>query len=235
MRVRERRSVPVWIVKFLRVDGKVPRSRFVAARTAAAASKISHEFGRPLSITYAGFQAEPHELDRPKNFSSRIPASRRAEAALTLYSIIRTDWPIPSLLRESKRLSSGLLRDFVADVGRAIAQVPEAEIVADVAEAQGLAWAWSARGLNARRQGRQLEADLAFEKRDDYRARARRLRKRKAYSLAVGELELRLNGVAEGFELVGLNFIERLVRLGYSVEEASDLARRFQRIGIPRA
>lgn len=153
---------------------------------------------------------------------------------MTLYSMLRTDWPIPSLLRETKRLSAGLLRDFVADVGRAIAKSPDSGVVAEVADAQGLAWFWSARALNAKRRDRPLEVTTAIEKRDLYRGRARRLRKRKAYSLAVGEIENTLNGVGDGLELVGLKFVDQLLEFGLSAEEASELARRFQRVGIPR-
>lgn len=236
MRSSSRKSVPVWFVRFLQIDGREPRARFVAGKDAATVNRRcrAEGFGRPRSITYAGFRAEAQDIDRPKNYSTKVPSSRKAEAALTLYSFLRTDWPIPSLLRETKRLSVGLLRDFVADVGRAIARSPNSDIVADVAEAQGLSWAWSARGLNARRRGRQAEAEAAFQKRDDYRARARRLRKRQAYSLAVGELELRLDGTAGGLELVGLNFVEQLVNLGLPVEEASDLAEKFRKVRIPR-
>lgn len=236
MRRRERASVPVWFVRFPPAEGRRRPGRFVPARDAGSAARVCREtgLGRPSSVSYAGFRAEPFELDRPKGYSSKVPSSRRAEAALTLYSMLRTDWPIPSLLRETKRLSAGLLRDFVADVGRAIAKSPDSGVVAEVADAQGLAWFWSARALNAKRRDRPLEVTTAIEKRDLYRGRARRLRKRKAYSLAVGEIENTLNGVGDGLELVGLKFVDQLLEFGLSAEEASELARRFQRVGIPR-
>jgi hypothetical protein len=192
-------------------------------------------------VEYAGYAADPLAYlggRRPADTDASI--GRRAEAALTLYAILRLDWPIGSILdireaAERWRPTSATLRDFIANVGAAIARLEaDTRVLVDAVEASGLATWYRSTEINARRRrnGR-LEA-YARERREMYRDRARRLRRRVEYTAAVGELDAALEGRLEHDQVAAEAFRRRLVDQGMPADDAESFARRFSRVGIPR-
>ena len=143
-------DVPVWLCRWPR-----GRSWYIPARSSASARDlcIMAGLGCPASIAYAGFSAAPGELRRPRGRPKATVStgtSRRVEAALAIYSILRVDWPVGSILAgfDAERrwqASDSLLRDFVANVGRAIAALAatEREVLEQVVSTQGRA-SWHA-------------------------------------------------------------------------------------------
>lgn len=228
-------NVPVWLCRWCRPRGY--ETHYIPARTGRTAATLAElaGLGRPDGVQYAGFSAEPVTW-RPKNREHLSPSTRRAERAVLLYAMLRSSFPVRSILADPEASTpEPVLRDFVANVGAAIARLGAgAEVVDQVAAAQARAWYASAAAANARRAGLRLEAEAALERANLYRGRARRLRKRKAYALAIGNLEALLAGTTERDDQVAERFRAHLVALGYPPLDADDLASRFRRVGVPR-
>ena len=250
-------DVPVWLCRWPR-----GRSWYIPARSSASARDlcIMAGLGCPASIAYAGFSAAPGELRRPRGRPKATVStgtSRRVEAALAIYSILRVDWPVGSILAgfDAERrwqASDSLLRDFVANVGRAIAALAatEREVLEQVVSTQGRASWHAAQELNIRRrlralecgteEGRderrtlELEAEHHANRRELFFHQARRLRKRRSYALAVGEMTSALDGELPRNEAATEKLMEVMVARGVDPEEAAGLARRYRRVVVPR-
>jgi hypothetical protein len=231
-------NVPVWLCRWKRRRREV---RYIPAKSSATARDLCElaGLGSPDSITYAGYCAEPDELRRPKNYRRKIASSRRAEQALGLYALLRVDWPIGSILADrelgNRYASTPALRDFVANVGATLERVNSAgRVVCAVVEAQGRAWWYAAQAKNARRAGDHNLARRWSDRAEDCRHRARRLRKRRAYQLAVGALESELTGETPVADLVADRFVDHLVEHGFSPSDAVAIAELGRRVWVPR-
>lgn len=256
-------DVPVWLCRW-----KGARARHIPARSAGSAKDLCvlAGLGRPDVISYAGYSAESQSVVRPKGLTSAALAtgtSRRAEAALTIYAVLRIDWPIGSILAgfdaESRwQASNGVLRDFIANVGVAIAGLnrTEREVLEQVVTAQALYWWHSAQESNAHRIVRtcsikdsfiyqeeslrdlKREAGLTAEhhrkRRDLYHHQARLLRKRRSYAMAVGQLSAALDGRLPKNDEAAGQLTEILVEHGFEEAEAQVLVARYRRVTVPR-
>ena len=227
---------PVWLCTFpgrpsTYVESSRPREAEIACRTEG--------LGTPSSITYAGYTAAPTTEEPRPSRPRRQLSSRRAELALTIYSVLRVDWPIGSILAPAKAAarfpSQSALKDFLADVGRAIERLEaDHSIVDSVIRAEGLGWYYANRAKNARLQNDWTKADRAQEKKELYKARARRLRKRRAYQVAIGELMASLDGLLPSAATAAESFAAYLIAGGMAPDDVESLVRRLRRIAVPR-
>lgn len=263
-------DVPVWLCRWQRITRYIPAKSHQSAKELC----IMAGLGEPDAICYAGFSASPG-MARPKGktgWKFVTGTSRRAEAALEVYSTLRIDWPIGSILSsvDAERrwqVSDATLRDFLANMGSAIGRLPGAErwILEQVVSAQALSWYHAAQVLNCARELRVLDdsgpdpakdekaarAALARhralrrvtiqteayhrERKQLNQGRARRLRKRRSYALAMGRLTSTLDGVLEpGREILAERWHVFLVAQGFPPTEAANQAKRYLRIFVPR-
>jgi hypothetical protein len=239
-RVRDGGS-PLWIAEW-RSGG--PSSVFVEASTAGTATDLIQGTGlpRPDRLTFAGYAAVPESPDRPALPKTPpkqdLRIGRRVETALSIYSLLRVDWPIGSILQDpeaARRIPDRALRDFIAAVGSAIERVEvDTRILLEVVDAQGKAWWFASQEMNARRSRNLRLAEWAGERRTLYRDRARRLRKRRGFDIAVGELAALLEGTLPSSEEAAERFRGILITGGLSADDADSMVRRFRRVTVPR-
>ena len=195
---------PTWICTFPnRPSTYAPGS----SPSDAVAVCESAGLGTPSAVNYAGYSAEPDPP--PDGGSSKIAdviplsppkSTRRAELVLTLYGLLRCDFPIGSILRPedaANRLpSASALRDFLANVGSAIVRLrSDPRIVDQVIESQGKARIASAQETNFRHAGKWKAAEVYAERKFRYRQHAKRLRKRVGYRKAIAELAHAIDGI----------------------------------------
>lgn len=234
---------PVWLARWSVDSGRPPT--YVSTGSAGEAIKALAAAGlpRPARLEYAGYAADPTGYlagQRPPAPDSEPAIGGRVEAALTLYGILRIDWPIGSILSvreaaERWRPTSAVLWDFIANMGAAIERLAvDSRVLGDVVEASGRATWFRTTEIRARRrQNDKLEA-YARERREMYRDRARRLRRRVEYAAAIGELAAALDGKLER-DIAAADACRRtLVAAGMSPDDAESFARRSVRIGVPR-
>jgi hypothetical protein len=235
-------NVPIWLCRFRRDGGS--ETKFIWARSAGSAAELCRVcgLGEPASVTYSGYSAEPSLATLPKGLTRRtVSLSRRAEAALAIYAALRIDWPVGSILsgfdaEKRWQASSASLRDFIANVGSILVRLgwSEQAVIADVIEAQGMSWWHAAQELNSRRQHLHLEATYHHDRKDLYYHRARRLRKQQRYSVALGEIDRGLDGLAPAAEHAAQHFAEFLVSQGLDQVDAESLVSRYRRVIVPR-
>ena len=230
------KNVPVWLCH-IRGDG----TRFVAAARpgGAEAECRSAGLGTPSALHYAGYSAAPagEPAYSPAKPRRRI-SSRRAEMALTIYGLLRVDWPIGSILNPAKaaaRLpSQSALRDFLADVGMAIERIKTDHRILDrVIQAQGLTWYHANREKNSRLVGDWTAADRHQQKKELNRETANRLRKRRAYQLAIGELMASLDGALPKCVSAAESFSAFLIEHGMAPDDVQSITRRLRRVAVP--
>lgn len=233
---------PVWICE---LAGRPSAYASGALPEDAVAECESAGLGTPTAVHYAGYTAEPdHEAPQAPQAPPAIPkptkrSGRRAELVLTLYGLLRCDFPIGSILRPAEaaaRLpSASALRDFLANVGAAIQRLnSDPRIVDRVIEAQGKAWISSANEKNARRLGKWKAAEVHAERKIRYRQHAKRLRKRVEYHKAIGELASSIDGLLPRHELAEANFRAVLADSGLGLDDIESLVRRYRRINAPK-
>lgn len=230
-------SSPLWLCSF-----REQPSTYVAAPRPRGAEVQCRDagLGTPTSVQYAGYTAAPgSEAEQQPKPPKRQISSRRAELALTLYALLRVDWPIGSILAPAKaaaRLpSQSALRDFLADTGTAIARLEaDTDALDAVVIAQGKTWFHANREKNSRLAGDWKEAERHQERKELYRSSARRLRKRRAYQLAIGELMASLEGILPSSLTVSETFAAFLLASGMAADDVQSLTRRLRRISVPR-
>jgi hypothetical protein len=191
---------------------------------------------------YTAYPGKPHLVRKPLQPQPATPTrvGRRAEAALAVYGLLRVDWPLGSILHQAAaedrhQASQATLRDFLADVGAAIAGLETPVHLLDLVVAdQAKAWWYAAREHQARRLGEGKRAELLAEQKLFHRSRARRLRKRKAYGQATAELDGALAGRLEKHEGVADAFERQLTDQGLGADDVATLVARARRITIPR-
>lgn len=202
--------------------------------------------GTPSAVNYAGYNADPDppaQLDG-STIADLIPLSppkstRRAELVLTLYGLLRCDFPIGSILRPedaANRLpSASVLRDFLANVGTAIERLRnDPRNVYQVIESQGKAWIASAQETNSRRAGKWKAAEVYAERKIRYRQHAKRLRKRVGYRKAIAELAHAIDGILPEQESTAENFRSILAKSGIGPDDVESLVSRYRRITAPK-
>jgi len=237
------KNAPVWICEF---RGR-PSTYAAGSRPSEAVAECQNlGLGTPTAVHFAGYHAEPEPSPAPGARRPAIPppnkpekSGRRAELVLTLYGLLRCDWPIGSILKPSDaaaRLpSQSALRDFVANVGLAIQQIEaDSGILDDVIENQGKAWIAAAHEKNARRLGKWKSAEVHAERKIRYRNHARRLRKRVAYQKAIGELTSAIDGLLPRQEAAADNFRNQMIESGLGAEDVSSILGRYRRISTPK-
>ena len=231
-------NVPVWLCSF---QGK-PATYVASPRPAGAEAQCRAEgLGTPAAVQYAGYSAAPApeiEQHKPKKVRRQI-SSRKAEMALTVYALLRVDWPIGSILAPAKAAarfpSQSALKDFLADTGTAIARIEADQDALDaVVIAQGKSWFHANREKNARHAGNWKEADRHKDRKELYRESARRLRKRRAYQLAIGELMASLEGILPQCAAASDTFAAFLIAGGMAPDDVDSLTRRLSRVAVPR-
>lgn len=236
-----RKNAPIWICEF---SGR-PSTYVSGSRPSEAVAECREAgLGIPSSVHYAGYTAEPDPppiRGRPAPPPPDAPekSGRRAELALTLYGLLRCDWPIGSILKPfdaAARLpSQSALRDFVANVGTAIQQLTgDSRIVDEVIENQGNAWIEAAKEKNAKDSGRWKAAEIHSERKIRFRQNAKRLRKRVAYQKSIGELASAIDGLLPRQETAAENFREHLLKSGLSSDDVSSIVGRYRRITTPK-
>jgi len=234
---------PTWICIF-----SDHRSTYVnGPRPADAVAECKASgLGIPDVVHYAGYSAEP-DVQAPTR--THLPAitpekpdkrsGRRAELVLTIYGLLRADFPIGSILKPDEaaaRLpSASALRDFLANVGLAIERLSvDPRIVDRVIENQSKAWIAAARETNAARTGKWKSAEVWKERKIRYRQHAKRLRKRVGYRKAIGELAFAIDGLLPQNEIAEENFRAALVDTGLSADDIRSLVNRYRRINAPK-
>lgn len=234
---------PLWLCDF---PGTTSTFASGSVPSEAVAECESAGLGTPASVQYAGYIAEPDPPPAPApRLAVVIPAKadnrsgRRAELVLTLYGLLRCDWPIGSILRPADAAArlptQSALRDFVANVGAAIQRIRgDARIVDQVIESQGNAWIAAAKEKNARGNGKWKNAEIHAERKIRHRSNAKRLRKRVAYRKAIGELALVLDGLLPRQELALDNFRTAIADSGLGADDIDSLVNRFRRITAPK-
>ena len=212
----------------------------------AAAECKSAGLGTPSAIRYAGYIASPDPVPAapPPPDPDAIPkpskrSGRRAELVLTIYGLLRADFPIGSILKPAEaaaRLpSASALRDFLANVGTAIQHLNEdAKIIDRVIENQAKAWIAAAKEKNARRIGKWKAAEVYAERKIRYRQHAKRLRKRVGYHKAIAELAASIDGLLPRHELAAENFRAVLADSGLGMDDVESLVNRYRRINTPK-
>jgi hypothetical protein len=215
----------------------------------AVAQCLEAGLGQPTALSYAGYAAEPGQplelpLGPPPPDFQPTPrpepkSTRRAELILTLYTALRCDFPIRSILTPSdaaSRLpSASALRDFLANVGAAIERLRrDPELINRAIAAQAAAWIAGANEKNHRDRGKWKAAEVEAERKLRHRQNARRLRKRKDYRLAISELALVLDGFFPGADSAAESFKVQLIAEGFALDDAESLANRFRRISSPK-
>lgn len=233
-------NTPVWLCSF---SGK-PALYVSDPRPGGAEAQCKAEgLGTPASIIYAGYTAvptpEPKPTAPPAATAARPLSSRRAELALTIYALLRIDWPIGSILAPAKAAarfpSQSALKDFLADVGVAISRLQaDPATLHRVVNAQGMAWYHANREKNKSRAGLYAGAESHKHKKERYRAQARRLRKRRAYQMAIGELTASLDGLLPSAAAATVAFTEYLIAGGMAADDVDNLTRRLRRVAVPR-
>ena len=234
---------PTWICEF---PGNPSAYASGSTPEAAVAECESAGLGTPSAIHYAGYVASPalesallppatrHAIPKPSKRSGR-----RAELVLTIYGLLRADFPIGSILKPAEaaaRLpSASALRDFLANVGVAIQRLTvDPRIVDRVIENQGKAWIAAAKEKNARRLGKWKAAEIYAERKIRYRQHAKRLRKRVGYHKAIGELASSIDGLLPRHELAEDNFRAILLDAGLGSDDVHSLVNRYRRINAPK-
>jgi hypothetical protein len=238
-----KKTGPVWICEFQNSTSRYA----VGSRPSEAVAECREAgLGTPSDVHYAGYIAEPEPAPAPAPRKSIPPpkpkperSGRRVELVLTLYGLLRCDWPIGSILKPfdaAARLpSQSALRDFVANVGTAIQQIEsDSRIVDEVIENQGNAWIEAAKEKNARRLGKWKAAEVHAERKIRYRQHAKRLRKRVAYHKAIGELASSIDGLLPRQETAAENFRAVLLDSGLGLDDVTSLVNRFRRITAPK-
>ena len=234
---------PTWICEF---PGNPSAYASGSTPEAAVAECESAGLGTPSAIHYAGYVASPEAKTAPVTTS--IPyttpkpskrSGRRAELVLTIYGLLRADFPIGSILKPAEaaaRLpSASALRDFLANVGIAIQRLTvDPRIVDRVIENQSKAWIAAAREKNARRLGKWQAAEIYTERKIRYRQHAKRLRKRVGYHKAIGELASSIDGLLPRQELAAESFRTILVESGLGEADVQSLVNRYRRINAPK-
>lgn len=235
------RSLPVYLALWPGRPGAYFRARTPAG---AAGQAVGAGLGEPPVIHYAGYAAYP-ELPTRKRRSAPgqaapIRVGRRAEAALTVYGLLRVDWPLGSILgraaaEHQHQASPAALRDFLADMGAAIESLTTPRHLLDAAvHHDARAWWYKAKERQARRLGEGLRADQLADRRRAHFERARSLRRRKQYGQATAELDGALAGNLEAHQGVAEAFAAQLVGQGLGADDVASLVKRARRITIPR-
>ena len=233
---------PTWICIF----EEHPSTYVNGPRPADAVAECkSAGLGIPTAVHYAGYTAEPdvqapeagplrHAIPRPEK-----PSNRRAELVLTLYGLLRCDFPIGSILKPAEaaaRLpSASALRDFLANVGLALERLSaDPRAVDRVIENQSKAWIAAAKEKNAIRLGKWKEAEVYAERKIRYRQHAKRLRKRVGYREAIGELASSIDGLRPCQERAEENFRDVLLESGLGIDDVHSLIMRYRRVNAPK-
>lgn len=237
------RTGPTWLCEF---NGHAAQYAGGGSPAGAAAECEAAGLGTPTAVTYAGYVAAPVPQEAPH--APPMPhapikpdkrSARRAEIVLTLYGLLRCDFPIGSILKPAEaaaRLpSASALRDFLANVGAAIEKLTaDPRIIDRVIEAQSKAWISAANETNARHLGKWQAAEVCAERKIRYRTHAKRLRKRVGYQGAIAELAASIDGALPRDELAAENFRTILVESGIGVDDVESLVRRYRRITAPK-
>lgn len=237
---------PVWICS-------IPGGRSVFAEGArpadAAAAVVREGLPKPSAVELAGYSAGGQETraraegERAKDDAPAGKPSpralRRTEIVLQVYALLRCDFPINSILRPhdaALRLpSTNVLRDFMADVGQAIAALTEpTRTLDDVIVSQCRAWLAGAREKNLRGRGRDRDAEVERERVKRHRENAARLRKRVGYRRAAAELSITLDGLLPSADRSAEGFRKSLISAGLGTDEANEITTRLRRVKAPR-
>ena len=234
---------PIWLCEF---TGKPSIYAYAPSASVASAECRESGLGTPTATHYAGYVAEPgpiatpptrHAIPLPSKPSGR--SARRAELVLTLYGLLRCDWPIGSILRPdaaAARLpSQSALRDFLANVGLAIERISgDSRIVDETINSQGNAWIEAANEKNAKRSGKWRLAEVHAEMKIRHRMNAKRLRKRVGYRKAIAELAFSIDGLLPCQDRAAENFRTILADSGLGSVDVDSLVNRFRRITAPK-